>query len=133
MKVESVEAFPIKLKAKESLRGGTFSYGFYQTVLVRAVCDGVEGWGEAMTRAEARPTVSLVREMAKLCVGKEVAGPSEAWSTVWKNLRVRGHTRGTDVEALSGIEIALYDCFGKLARKPLNRVLAENPAREVTA
>ncbi|MDG6900616.1 MAG: mandelate racemase/muconate lactonizing enzyme family protein [Nitrososphaerota archaeon] len=133
MKVEAVDAFPIRLKAKEKLRGGSFTYSHYRTVLVRAVCDGVEGWGEAMTRAEPRPTVILVREMAKPFVGKQLRGPSEAWEAVWRNLRVRGHTRGTDVEALSGIEIALFDCYAKLSKKPLNRVLSTRPAEKVDA
>lgn len=133
MKVEAVDAFPIRINAKERLRGGTFTYSHYQTVLVRAVCDGVEGWGEAMTRAEPRATAMLVRHMAKQLVGKEVAGPSTAWHAIWKELRVRGHTRGTDVEALSGIEISLFDCYAKLARKPLNRMLAVKPAEKVGA
>lgn len=133
MKVESVEAFPIRLKAEEKLRGGTFTYNYYQTVLVKAVCDGVAGWGEAMTRSEPSATAMLVRHMAKQFIGKALAGPSAAWSAVWKELRVRGHTRGTDVEALSGIEIALFDCYAKLSRKPLNRMLSPKPADRVGA
>jgi len=45
MKLESVEAFPIRLKVEENLRGGTFAYTHYQTVIVRVEVDGVEGWG----------------------------------------------------------------------------------------
>lgn len=133
LKVEAIDAFPLILKTREKLRGGTFTYANYHTVLVRAVCDGVEGWGEAMTRAEPRPTVILAKEMAKLFLGKELEGPSEAWFTVWKNLRVRGHTRGTDVEALSGLEMALFDCKGKLDRKPLSKLLSNTAKREVGA
>ena len=131
MKVEAVDAFPIRLKAKESLRGGTFTYSHYQTVLVRAVCDGVEGWGEAMTRADPRATAILVKQMSKQLIKKPISGPSAAWSTIWTDLRVRGHTRGTDVEALSGIEIALFDCHARLASKPLSKVLSRRPAEKV--
>ena len=133
MRVESVQVFPLRLKAKERLRGGTFNYNYYHTVLVRAVCDGVEGWGEAMTRAEPRSTAILAKEMAKPFIGKRLNGPSEAWKTVWRNLRVRGHTRGTDVEALSGLEMALYDCRAKLSRKPLNVLLSKSPKSKVGA
>lgn len=133
LKVESVDAFPVSLKAEEKLRGGTFTYNYYRTVLVRAVCEGVEGWGEAMTRAEPRPTVILAKEMAKLFVGRQLDGPSEAWNTIWRNLRLRGHTRGTDMEALSGLEIALFDCFAKLSNKPLNRLLSTRPSEKVGA
>ncbi len=131
MKVDAVEAFPMKLKVNESLRGGTFSYVHYQTVIVRVTADGVQGWGEAMTRFDPEATSLIVRYLGKLAEGKEFQDARDAWLQLWRELRVRGHTRGTDVEALSGIEIALQDCVGKLLRKPLNRLLSPNPAPEV--
>ena len=131
MKVESVEAFPISVKIDEDLRGGTFSYSHYRTVVVRAVCDGAEGWGEAMTRFDPDATAVLVRYIGKGLEGRDYAGVQPAWDQAWHDLRVRGHTRGVDVEALSGIEIALQDCRGKLAGRPLNHLLSESPVAEV--
>lgn len=133
MRLESVEAFPIRLKAEEKLRGGTFAYTHYQTVLVRAVCDGVVGWGEAMTRQEPKATALLVGQLARRFVGTDVAQPSALWDRVWKELRVRGHTRGTDMEALSGLDIALFDCQARLSRKPLNRLLSPRVSETVKA
>lgn len=133
MKLESVEAFPVKIRAEESLRGGTFGYTHYQTVLVRVVLEGVEGWGEAMTRSDPQATALLVRQMASGMVGREHPSVMSAWEGSWKELRVRGHTRGVDVEALSGIEIALYDAYGKLQRKPLSALFSRSPASEVPA
>lgn len=133
MKVGAVEAFPISIKAEEKLTGGTFSYTHYQTVLVKVTSDGVDGWGEAMTRFDPGAAALLVKDFGSRLVGGEFSDPRGAWGAVWRDLRVRGHTRGTDVEALSGIEIALYDCYGKLANKPLNRILSGTPRSEVTA
>ena len=45
MKLDAVEAYPIRLKIGEDLRGGTFTYTLYQTVIVKVEVDGVEGWG----------------------------------------------------------------------------------------
>ena len=131
MRVESVEAFPLKIKAKERLQGGMFSYSHYQTVLVRAAVDGTEGWGEAMTRSDPRATALLVKHIAEGLRGRDFEDVKGAWSKSWKELRVRGHTRGVDVEALSGIEIALYDAFGKLLKKPISRIFAGAAPREV--
>ena len=131
MKVEALEAFPIAIKVEEDLKGGTFSYSHFQTVLVRAVCDGVEGWGEAMTRFDPGATASMVRYLGKALTGRVYPEVSTAWNQIWRELRVRGHTRGVSVEALSGIEIALYDCLGKASRRPLNSFFTANPAREV--
>jgi D-galactarolactone cycloisomerase len=131
MRVESVDAFPIRIRAAEKLKGGTFGYSHYQTVLVRAIADGAEGWGEAMTRFDPKATALLVRYLAKGLVGRDFGGVQGAWGTAWKELRIRGHTRGADVEALSGIEIALYDALGKAERKPLSRYFSRAPASEV--
>lgn len=131
MKVESLQAFPISMKAKEKLQGGTSTYSHYQTVLVKAVCDGVTGWGEAMTRSEPKATALLVKHLSTMILESNVVSPSQAWEKVWRELRIRGHTRGTDVEALSGIEIALYDCFGKIVRKPIAKILDHQPLTRV--
>lgn len=131
MKVETIEAFPIRIKAQENLKGGTFSYSHYQTVLVRAMADGVEGWGEAMTRFDPVATALLVRYLSKGLVGRDHDDVEAAWRLAWRELRLRGHTRGTDVEALSGIEIALQDCMGKLRRRPLGALFSRSPAKEV--
>ena len=131
MKIDSIEAFPVSMKIDEDLQGGTFRYTHYQTVLVRATVGGVEGWGEAMTRSDPDATALLVRFLANRICGKEFKSPDDSWSTLWQELRVRGHTRGVDVEALSGIEIALQDCFGKITRKPLAAIYSPNPVGNV--
>jgi D-galactarolactone cycloisomerase len=131
VKLESVEAYPIRIKANESLRGGTFSYIYYQTVLVKAVAGGVEGWGEAMTRFDPEATSLMVKYLGKQLVGKEFEDVRAAWLQGWNELRARGHTRGVDVEALSGIEIALQDCMGKILNKPLCELFSRNPETEV--
>jgi D-galactarolactone cycloisomerase len=133
LKVESLRPFPIRIKAKERLKGGTFSYSHYQTVLVRAMIDGVEGWGEAMTRFDPKATGLMVYYLAKGLEGRRFENVDSAWEGCWRELRVRGHTRGTDVEALSGIELALYDCAGKIHGKPLAAFFSSSPSKRVPA
>jgi len=131
MKVQSVEAFPIRLRMEESLRGGSFAYTHYQAVLVRVGVDGVEGWGEAMTRFDPVATALMVRYLAKAMMDTEFKEVRQLWDVSWRELRIRGHTRGTDVEALSGIEIALYDAVGQIMRKPLGSLFSSSPAKKV--
>lgn len=131
MRLESVEAFPVLLKMGESLRGGSFTYTHYQAVLVRVNVDGVEGWGEAMTRFDPVATALLVRYLAKGMLDMEFEDVRQPWDRSWRELRIRGHTRGTDVEALSGIEIALYDAVGRITGKPLGSLFSPRPARKV--
>lgn len=131
MRLESVDPFPLSVKAKETLRGGTFSYSHYVTVLVKAVMDGTEGWGEAMTRSDPEATAILVKYLAQGVVGKDHDSVLGAWEKIWRDLRIRGHTRGVEVEALSGIELALYDAYGKIERKPLNKILSPRSVTSV--
>ena len=131
MKLQAVEAFPMRLRIKENLRGGSFTYANYQAVLVRVIVDGVEGWGEAMTRFEPGATALLVRYLAQGMLGMEFEKVRQPWEMSWRELRIRGHTRGTDVEALSGIEIAIYDAVGKIMRKPLGSLFSARPAKKV--
>jgi D-galactarolactone cycloisomerase len=133
VKVDRVEAFPIRIRAREKLQGGSFSYTHYQTVLTKVFVDGVEGWGEAMTRAEPEATASLVKHLGGTLEGREFDDPTEPWEDAWKGLRARGHTRGTDVEALSGIEIAIFDAYGRIKKQPLSRLFSKNPATQVTS
>jgi D-galactarolactone cycloisomerase len=133
MKVESVEAFPMRIRAREKLQGGTFGYTHYQTVLVKAVVDGIEGWGESMTRSDPDATALMVRFLSRGMEGRNFKDVRTAWGQAWRELRIRGHTRGVDVEALSGIEIALYDCLGKLLAKPLGYIFSRAPSAFVPA
>jgi galactonate dehydratase len=119
------------MKMRETLRGGTFAYADYQTVLVRVRVDGAEGWGEAMTRFDPDATALIVRHLAKGILGTEFREVRELWATCLRELRIRGHTRGTDVEALSGIEIALWDAVGNILGKPVCSLLSARPARRV--
>jgi L-alanine-DL-glutamate epimerase-like enolase superfamily enzyme len=131
LKIEKVDVHPIRVKAKERLQGSTFAYSHYQTVLVRVSCEGAEGWGEAMTRFDPSATVAMAKHLGNLIKGSDQEGVADAWNAMWRELRLRGHTRGVGVEALSGIEMALYDCHGKLERKPLGSLLSKKPASRV--
>jgi L-alanine-DL-glutamate epimerase-like enolase superfamily enzyme len=131
LKIESVEAYPIKIRAKERLQGGTFSYSYYQTVIVKAGVEGAEGWGEAMTRFDPASTYAMVNHLGQKIVGTDPGGVHDAWETIWRELRIRGHTRGVGVEALSGIEMALEDAYGKIEGVPVGKVFSKKPSSRV--
>jgi D-galactarolactone cycloisomerase len=134
LRLDSIEAFPICIKRKEKLQGGTFAYGDYQSVIVRVSCDGETGWGEAMTRFSPKATASLIVDsFAGILGSQSFDSPGEAWSELWSVLRARGHTRGIDVEALSGVDIAVWDAYGKLKHKPIARLLSSRSKVSIPA
>ncbi len=131
MKIEQVSTYPIAIKAKEDLKGGTFGYPHYQTVLVKVTVDAAEGWGEAMTRSDPKATATLVEHLGRKVTGTQFGEVADVWSGLWRDLRVRGHTRGVDVEALSGLEMALQDAVCKLRGLPLWKALGGRGLPEV--
>ena len=134
LRIEKVESFPIRVKMREKRQASTFSYPDYQTVLLRVEVDGVEGWGEAMTRFGPRATSSMIEDsLSEIVNRKEFGSPREARDAIWRALRVRGHTRGIAVEAMSGIEIGLWDAYGKLKKKPLAALLSKTYATRLPA
>ena len=134
MRVDSVESFPVRVKRKERLVAATFTYPDYQAVLVRVTCDGEPGWGEAMTRSGPKITSLLVEEyLGPIIAGKEFDSPDNVWHTIWRELRARGHTRGVEVEGLSGIEIAVQDAYARLRGFPVSNLLGERRVSEVPA
>jgi L-alanine-DL-glutamate epimerase-like enolase superfamily enzyme len=125
LRIDSIDAFPLGVRRRERLLGGTFDYGDYQSVIVRVICDEVIGWGEAMTRFSPKASASLIIDsFAKILDKKTFDSPQEVWNELWATLRVRGHTRGIDVEALSGIDMAMWDVYGKIKREPIARLLS---------
>lgn len=116
---------------EKELRGGSFAYADYQTVVVKVEVDGVEGWGEAMSRSDPRVNALLVEFLSKGLIGTAHEDVASAWGSVWRQLRVRGYTRGPTVEALSGIEMALNDARGKLEGKPVSLLYSPKPSEEV--
>jgi L-alanine-DL-glutamate epimerase-like enolase superfamily enzyme len=134
LRVDSVESFPVRVKRKERLVAASFTYPDYQAVLVRVTCDGESGWGEAMTRSGPKITAQLVEEyLGPIVAGKEFDSPENVWHAIWRELRARGHTRGVEVEGLSGIEIAAQDAYARLRGSPVSNLLGPSRASEVPA
>ncbi len=134
LRVESLNAFPIRIKRRDRLQGGSFAYGDYLSVIVRVSCDGETGWGEAMTRFSPKATASLIDDsFAEILDRKTFDSPGEAWRELWTSLRLRGHTRGIGVEALSGVEIAMWDAYGKLKREQIAKLLSSRSRFSIPA
>jgi L-alanine-DL-glutamate epimerase-like enolase superfamily enzyme len=85
--------------------------------------DGQEGWGEVLPSAAnyREPYASLVRRIGEALVGQEESDIRG----LWKSMRMSTFSGGYGITtgAISGIDVALWDIFGKRAGKPLSRVL----------
>ncbi|MCW2225304.1 L-alanine-DL-glutamate epimerase-like enolase superfamily enzyme [Bradyrhizobium japonicum] len=106
-------------------------------VFVRAVDeDGVEGWGEAWSNFPApgaEHRARLVNEvLAPGLVGRRFDSPAQAFEVLSKGtevLALQCGEPGPFAQAISGIDLALWDLSARRQRRPLWRLLGEQSRR----
>ncbi len=98
--------------------------GQYTTLVRIRTVDGLEGIGEAYGLPEPRVTATIIGQLfAPMLVGRD-AGASEAlWELMFGAQAGAGRTGGFYLEAISGVDLALWDLRGKAAGQPVHRLL----------
>lgn len=83
--------------------------------------DGVVGWGECY--GPAFSNAAVIQELYKPhLMGRDPLSRSVLWEKMYNTSRDYGR-KGIAVCALSGIDIALWDIFGKVVRQPIYKLL----------
>lgn len=88
--------------------------------------DGVSGFGEAY--GPAAPNAAVVAAYAPLLTGSDAFATEAAWERLYNALRDHGQS-GLAVQALSAIDIALWDLKGRTLGLPVH-VLMGGPLRK---
>jgi D-galactarolactone cycloisomerase len=98
------------------------------TTIVKITTDsGLVGWGEAKSPVAPTVTAAIIRDlMAGLLIGEDPTNPSLQWERLYGSMRIRGHSHGFWMEAISGIDIALWDLSAKALGLPLCKLLGGN-------
>jgi D-galactarolactone cycloisomerase len=94
-------------------------------VIVRLETDtGVVGWGEAHTPVGAEASKAVVDHLLKDVVyGRDPFDIQPLWEEMYSTMRLRGHSSGFMMEAISGIDIALWDIVGQSLKAPVAKLL----------
>ncbi len=158
MKIACVEAIPVRLPRDREqavgtagsptpLRRGTARYRWsttvralypvdFETALIKITMDsGLVGWGEA--QAPLAPEVAcaivdllLAPQLQDLEFTGAAADIEEIWQRLYETMRVRGQTGGFMLDAISGVDLALWDLAGKILHQPVCRLLSGNRAKK---
>ena len=96
-----------------------------ETLLVKITTDsGLVGWGEAHSPPVPRVSQALVEDLlAPQLVGRDPLAVQAHWDRLYNSMRLRGHNTGFMMEALAGVDIALWDLTGKILGQPIYRLL----------
>ncbi len=154
MKIASVQAFPVRLPrdhgaaqggagSPHRLSGGEGDYQWsthypalystlFETCLVRVtLSDGRTGWGEAQAPLAPEVSAQIVHSLlSPAIVGQDFDIPA-LWLRMYSTMRVRGQTGGFMLDAIAGVDLALWDLASQIAGQPLREILG-NPNPKVT-
>ncbi|WP_434361366.1 mandelate racemase/muconate lactonizing enzyme family protein [Parasalinivibrio latis] len=142
MKIAKVEAFNLRVpipKTQQHVSDFGIASSF-QTALVKITLEnGLSGWGEGRMSAGSIGNHHSIcqyieSEIAPVITGMEAGNITLIWDTLYNGTRQHhalkyGHVfpvmsrRGITVSAISAIDIALWDLFGKSTGLPVHQLL----------
>ena len=77
---------------------------------------GEVGWGETYGIAAPEATAAIITDLlAPVTLGRDPSAPGVLWEDLYDLMRVRGFGSGYYVDALAGVDIAVWDLFGRRA------------------
>ncbi len=117
--VEPSTEYPVPLRRR-------FVYSrTIDTVIVRIEADnGAVGWGEAKAPVAPQATAKIIELLlADILIGADPREVLVLWERMYAGMRVRGHRAGFYVEAIAGVDIALWDLAGQAAGAPISTLL----------
>ncbi|AEG14196.1 Galactonate dehydratase [Desulfofundulus kuznetsovii DSM 6115] len=133
MKITNVEAIslvvpmekaikaPISLPYADDLAKVVFSE--YRTTLVKVYTDeGITGVGECMVRLAPVATKKIVEYVKPILIGADPFDIELIWDKLYGAMMNRGHYKGFYIEAISGIDVALWDIMGKALNMPVYKL-----------
>ncbi|QIA65636.1 mandelate racemase/muconate lactonizing enzyme family protein [Vibrio astriarenae] len=115
-----------------------FSQGWVKarsSLIVEVVTeDGVIGWGESLCHGLQSPLIaaSFIEHVFKpMLIGRDVFDVEVLWEEMYNRTRPYGQA-GAAVNAISGVDIALWDAIGRAVKQPIHKLIGGAFRTEVT-
>jgi D-galactarolactone cycloisomerase len=125
MKIDRIETFLLKVPlGKERFYSSQLAFPERSSLLVRLTTDaGIVGWGECGQWGPGEHVATCVHDLfAPRVLGRDPLAGEIIWNDLYTYSRDFGR-RGTPIEAISGLDIALWDIRGREAGKPIHALL----------
>ena len=106
-----------------------------QSLLVRVQTDaGIEGIGESHAPVAPQVAKTIIEHLlGPVIMGEDPRSVDVIWEKMYSTMRLRGHSTGFMTEAMAGIDIALWDIFGKSIGLPIYRLLGGGYTHRIKA
>lgn len=153
-KIAAVESFIISIPRNEPYLGGlgkdeqVNSRGYlirkgnrtiYPTtdmsVLIKVTAeDGTVGWGETYGIVAPEAVIAIIDDvLGPAIVGRDARDAVVIQEDLYDLMRVRGFFGGFYVDAIAGVDIAVWDLFGKLVGQPVVKLIGGQRREEIPA
>src|SRR5258708_28600455 len=156
MKLSAIEAIPVRLprdreKAVRTAGSPTALVGSgdyrwsavfptlyavnFETALIKITLDnGLHGWGEAQAPLAPEVACAIVDLLLKPVLldatfEGSVSEIEAFWNQMYSTMRVRGQTGGFMLDAISRVDIALWDLAGKIQQRPVCELIEGSAMR----
>ncbi|WP_053218217.1 mandelate racemase/muconate lactonizing enzyme family protein [Virgibacillus senegalensis] len=153
MEITNVEVFPLKvdkgvvyLGESSGLHYSKNNYylrpeyrSFYskslETLLVKiSTSSGIEGWGECLAPVAPEVAGTVIESLfSSYLLGKDPKRIDVIWNKLYDSMRERGYFSGFMVDAITAIDIALWDILGKVHNVPVYQLLGGNYIDKIPA
>ena len=92
----------------------------HETTVVKIETEtGIIGWGEAQSPVSPNTTATIIKDIVEpLTIGKDIYDVESIWHNNYSSKRERGHYTGFYIDAICGVDIAIWDAIGKSLNMP---------------
>lgn len=125
MRISKVETFILRVPlGAKTFRSSQARFPERNSLLVRVTTsDGIIGWGEGGQYGPPGPVATCIDEvLAPLIVDRPFSEPVRLWEQLYAHSRDFGQ-KGTYIEAMSALDIAHWDIWGKALGQPVHALL----------
>jgi D-galactarolactone cycloisomerase len=125
MKIAKIETFILRVPlGSQTFYSSQAVFPERNSLLVKITTDeGLVGWGEGGQYGPPGPVAACVNDvLGPLIIGQGVNQPVKIWEQLYAFSRDFGQ-KGTYIEAISAIDIALWDLWGQALGQPVHALM----------
>ena len=125
MKISAIQTFILRVAlGNQRFYSSQCAFPERNSLLVRVETDtGLCGWGEGGQYGPAEPVAACINAvLAPQLLGQDPCQPTRLWEEMYAATRDFGQ-KGTYIEAISALDIALWDIMGQALGVPIHTLL----------
>ncbi|NLB54344.1 MAG: mandelate racemase/muconate lactonizing enzyme family protein [Lentisphaerae bacterium] len=133
MKIKEITTYLLKAPLREPFYSSTMYFDHRKSLLVKITTDnGIVGWGESGQFGPAELPQAAIDVFKPLLIDEDPLNTEKLWEKMYCYTRDYGR-KGSVIEAISGVDMALWDIKGKALGLPVSTLLGGRQRESVQA